>query len=481
MVTYYIIFWRRVNPSQEIYGIISSMRQLLQKLHARIGDFWWYSLMLFVACRAADLLNAFVGLWLVPKYVDPSELGAVLPLTQFANFLAIPAAAFANAFRNEVSRLSVGKEFGKLKTLMRGVFIATAIFLFLAIVVARFTMPLLLERIRIVEGSLGFVIIAASFVGAVSPIYTNALQALKKFREQSIINVISAPVRLIAMLVAMPFRAITGYFVGQAATPAFNIIATTFSLKKEFSAKAEPYWNKEIAKRFTILFALFLAWTLSSGFFLLVESTVLRQRLPDLDSAGYYMASRFSEISTYLFTALCAVLFPIAADLAKDSKAHHHLVAKSIIGNFIFCAIIGGIFCLFGRQILLFLPHGDQFAEYWWATPWLVAVAAICSIEGLYVTAEIAAGRFSFLQWLIPIDLAYPILLLLVTGYGYFSSILPTSWISFLDAHNIRSLDTMLWWITAVNSIKASICLVAMHHTYAKATHKAYLRAIDAI
>ena len=437
--------------------------------------------MLFVACRAADLLNAFVGLWLVPKYVDPSELGAVLPLTQFANFLAIPAAAFANAFRNEVSRLSVGKEFGKLKTLMRGVFIATAIFLFLAIVVARFTMPLLLERIRIVEGSLGFVIIAASFVGAVSPIYTNALQALKKFREQSIINVISAPVRLIAMLVAMPFRAITGYFVGQAATPAFNIIATTFSLKKEFSAKAEPYWNKETIKELLRLFVIFAISGIIGGFYLLVESTVLRQRLPDLDSAGYYMASRFSEISTYLYAALSAVLFPIAADLAKDSKAHRLLVAKSIIGNFIFCAIIGGIFCLFGRKILSFLPHGDQFAEYWWAIPWLVAVSSICAIQWLYTTAEVATGRFGFLKWLLPIDLAYPLLLLLVTGYGYFSSILPTSWISFLDAHNIRSLDTMLWWITAVNSIKASICLVAMHHTYAKATHKAYLRAIDAI
>ena len=462
MVTYYIIFWRRVNPSQEIYGIISSMRQLLKKLHTRIGDFWWYSLMLFVACRAADLLNAFVGLWLVPKYVDPSELGAVLPLTQFANFLAIPAAAFANAFRNEVSRLSVGKEFGKLKTLMRGVFIATAIFLFVAIVVARFTMPLLLERIRIVEGSLGFVIIAASFVGAVSPIYTNALQALKKFREQSIINVISAPVRLIAMLVAMPFRAITGYFVGQAATPAFNIIATTFSLKKEFSAKAEPYWNKEIAKRFTNLFALFLTWALSSGFCNLIESTVLRQRLPDLDSAGYYMASRFSEISTYLFAALSAVLFPIAADLAKDSKAHRLLVAKSIIGNFIFCAIIGGIFCLFGRQILSFLPHGDQFAAYWWAIPWLVGIAAICAIEGFFVIAEVAAGRFGYLRWMIPINLAYPTLLLLVTGYGYFSSILPTSWISFLDAHNIRALDSMLWWMTAANCLRAALCLASL-------------------
>ena len=137
------------------------MRKIAGKLHERMGDFWWYSLMLFCACRAADVLNAFVGLWLVPKYVDPSELGAVMPLTQFANFLAIPVAAFANTFRNELTRLSIGKEFGKLKTLMRGVFVATAVFLFLAIVVARFLLPAFLERIRIVEGSLGLVIIAA--------------------------------------------------------------------------------------------------------------------------------------------------------------------------------------------------------------------------------------------------------------------------------------------------------------------------------
>ena len=50
---------------------------------------------------------------------------------------------------------------------MRGVFAATAIFLFIAIIVARFVLPAFLERIRIVEGSLGLVIIAASFVAAV--------------------------------------------------------------------------------------------------------------------------------------------------------------------------------------------------------------------------------------------------------------------------------------------------------------------------
>jgi len=30
------------------------MKTLLDKLHARLGDFWWYSLMVFCAARVAD-------------------------------------------------------------------------------------------------------------------------------------------------------------------------------------------------------------------------------------------------------------------------------------------------------------------------------------------------------------------------------------------------------------------------------------------
>jgi O-antigen/teichoic acid export membrane protein len=184
--------------------------KFFERLHARLGDFWWYSLMLFVSCRAADLLNAFVGLWLVPRYVPPAELGAVLPLVHFSSFLALPLAVFASTFRNEISGLAIRKEFGKLKTLIRGVFIACAVFLFLALVVSRLLLPHFLARIRIVEGSLGVLILFTSFVGALAPIYGNALQALKKFRETSLINLLGAPLRLITMLIAMPFRPLAG-------------------------------------------------------------------------------------------------------------------------------------------------------------------------------------------------------------------------------------------------------------------------------
>ena len=38
-------------------------------VRARLGDYWWYSALLFVALRVGDLINAFIGLWLVPRFV----------------------------------------------------------------------------------------------------------------------------------------------------------------------------------------------------------------------------------------------------------------------------------------------------------------------------------------------------------------------------------------------------------------------------
>ena len=63
---------------------------------------------------------------------------------------------------------------------------------------------------------------------------------------------------------------------------------------------------------------------------------------------------------------------------------------------------------------------------------------------------------------MVPLDVIYPVLLLLVTGHGYFTGIIPASWTAFLAAHNIVSLDSMLWWMTALYSIKTLGCIIAM-------------------
>ena len=79
------------------------MRKLLDRLHSKLGDLWWYSLMIFVACRSGDVIQAFIGLWLVPKYVGTEELGAVLPLQQLSNLFAVPLAVLATALAKNVN------------------------------------------------------------------------------------------------------------------------------------------------------------------------------------------------------------------------------------------------------------------------------------------------------------------------------------------------------------------------------------------
>ena len=434
--------------------ILESLRACAGRLRARLGDFWWYSLMLFCACRAADLLNVFVGLWLVPKYVGPAELGAVRPLTSFAEFLALPVTIFATTFMKEVTTLAARGEYGRMKSLMRGVFLGAGAFLVLAVAASRLLLPLFLERIRVVEGSLGFLILAAAFTGAVAPVYLNALQALKRFKAISVLNIVGAPVRLLAMAATMPFRALSGYFVGQAATPAFLIAASVYSLRRELAAPAEPYWTRPVFRRFAALFLCVAAYYGFGSLLSLVEQTVLRQRLPGVESAAYYMTSRFSEIAGFVACTLTAVIFPFSAGLANEGRPTRPLVVRSSLVMLAAGGALALVFAFAGRPVLALLPDGDAYAGYAWAIPWLVGVTTLTAIQTLHLTTEIAAGRFGFLKWWAPVHLVFAAGLLLTTGYGYFESLLPAAWSGFLAVHNFVSLKAMLWWFTATAAVK---------------------------
>ena len=436
------------------------MKRLLDKIHARLGDFWWYTLMIFIAARAADCLNVFVGLWLVPKYVPPSELGAVQPLASLASFFAIPIAVFASTFQQELSNLALTKQFGKMKTLMRSVFIAAGVFLFASILVSRFVLPHFLLRIRVAEGSLGFIILLSSFVAAISPIFQNALRALKKFKATVVINIVGAPVRLLVMLITMPLRALSGYFIGQASPPAFSVITSVIALRKELSVPAEPYWTKEVVSRFARLFCIFGINALVGGLLPIAETLIIRQRLPEVESAAYYMMTRFAEIAAFLQTPLVFTLFPFTAELAAKGRNTLPLVLKASAAIIVTNAALALVFHLLGTPIISSLPHGSEYAGYSWITLGLIANATMLAIMALYTTAEISANRFGYMMILIPCNLLYVGALFLVTGHGYAEGLLPDAFVQFLARHNITSIETMLYWMNGATLVRLIFCFI---------------------
>ena len=435
---------------------------MFARIHARLGDFWWYSLMLFCACRAADLLNAFVGLWLVPKYVSPADLGAVMPLTSFASFITLPISIFAMTFMKELTTLATRGEFGRMKSLMRGVFIGAGAFLLLAVVTTYFVLPHFLWRIRVEIGSLGVIIVSYAFLQAVLPVYSNALQALKRFKTMSFLGVVSAPIRFFVMLVAMPYRALAGYFVGQAATPAFQIVASVWSLRKELSVPAEPYWSRPVFKKFSLLLLGIAVYYYSGSVLGLVEQTALRQRLPDIDSAAYYMTTRFADIACFIGTTLLTVLFPFTAALAAEGKPTRPLVVKSSLAMIATGGLLAAVFALFGKPLLAVLPGGDKYAEFSWAIPWLIGIGSLSAVQAFHINTEISAGRFAFLKWWLPIHIIGAAVLLFVTGYLYFVDYMPASWTSFLATHNFTSLKAMLVWFTFTTLVKMAFSLAEL-------------------
>ena len=92
-------------------------------------------ILLFLALRAADLLNLAGGLYLVPRFVSHEDLGAVLPLTTFATFVAIPLFAIAMTALRESASLRASGEHQQLRIFTRGVFAAVGIFAILTLAV----------------------------------------------------------------------------------------------------------------------------------------------------------------------------------------------------------------------------------------------------------------------------------------------------------------------------------------------------------
>ena len=410
-----------------------------------MNGFAMHSLMLFLALRVGDFVNVAAGMWFVPKYVSPEEIGAVLPLTSFATLVSLPMFAFAMTVMKESAWLAANGERGKVKSLLRGVFVAVAAVLALVLVVAAIATPGFVAKMKVSDASAGYLVVAAAFLGCAAPVYTDAIQSLKRFKALGAIEVAGAVVRFATMLVAMPVRALAGYFAGQAALPAFRMAASVFVLRRDLAVKAEPFWDRDAVRRMSLAFVAVLAYQAVPMAAALVEQSAMRIALPSVDSAGYYMASRFSDFLHYLTFPLLLVLFPYTATAARRGEATRPFVLQCSAAALAVSAAMVAVYALFGAELLALMPHGGDYAAYAGYMPWLVAITALTSCQVFYTNAEVSAGRFGFLWWFAPLHAAYAAALHFATAHGL-----------------VSDLRTMLWWLGGASAARFALSAIAL-------------------
>lgn len=416
------------------------------RLHARLGDFWWYSILLFVALRCGDLINAFIGLWLVPKYVPQAELGAVLPLLQITGFFGLPITILVVVFTKYLNHFQTLGEKSKVKSLIHMFWTWASVSILLGTWLSLWLMPHFFERIRVASGSLGILIVATSVLGTTAPVFTNALQALKKFKSMTVMNLFCAPIRLVVMLVAMPFRALSGYMLGQCAPSAFQIVWSWFALRQERTADVEPvpFWRDGEGRKI-LRYAVYVAIAYAGTSVLtVVFPLVIRQRLPEFDSAAYYIISRFAELATYVGQTLMIMIFPFAAEARTQQRNDLGVFVRSGVAVLAFGVLCAIVLRLCGGLILGSITLWKPYVSCVPHMAWLALALTIGVTVNVFVSYEIAAGRFLFLLHLLPLSIGYAAFLVCFTGYGFFQGCLPASCVDWMASLKIATLDNFI-------------------------------------
>jgi len=426
--------------------------KILSSLHDRLGDLWWYTILLFVVQRFGDVINMFVGLWLVPKYVPQQELGAVLPLSQFVNLIGLPLGIVAVPFMKYLNVYAERNELGKIKSLLRDAFIWTGILAVATFLIAYFLLPVLFERMRVASGSLGVLIVGISILTSVSVIFQNAVQGLKLYSATVWFNALAAPFRLVLMLVFMPFRPLSGYFMGQGASPGISVVGAIWVLRKRLgkAVKAVPYWKED--GRAMLRYALPVALgTVVAVVGTSVDQLIIRHRLSDFDSAGYYMISRFADIATYLGSVFIIFLFPMVAGKKAKGSDSLKILRHSIFGTTIGGLAIAALLWFFGAELLGLQEHWKIYQSLSRHMALLAVVNVSTIVIACLSTYETAQGRFRFMWYSLPITGFKALGLYLLTGYTFFEGAVPASWLQAVAALNPCRLGFLLTAFLATN------------------------------
>lgn len=381
-------------------------------------NFIKHAFVLFLALRAGDLVSITAGMWFVPRYVSPEDIGAVLPITSFATFLSLPIFALAMTVMKESACLSSNGERGKIKSLLKGTFLTTAAILVSTLAATALSMPIFLNKMRIDDSLAGFLVVASAFLGCCAPVWTDALQSLKRFNALAAIEVTGSVFRFTTMVLIMPLKALAGFFAAQASLPAFRIVAGAFALRRDLAVPAEPYWNHASIQRLTQSFLAILAYQGVPLFVSMMEQSLLRSSLPAADSAGYYMITRFSDFLFYLTFPLLLVMFPYTATAAQRGESTAPYVVKCSAATMIAASAMAAVYTLFGTELLALMPNGDNYPTYARYMPYLTLITALTSCQTFFTNAEVSAGRFRFMKWFVPLHCVYAATLYAGIKYG---------------------------------------------------------------
>ena len=403
---------------------------LKEKVKAWLGPIWWYSAVMFCVQRFGDVINLYTGLWLIPKWVSPAELGALLPLTQIGSFLGLPLAILLTPFAKFINTFGAKGENGKVKALVTDAFWLTSVSAVIIGAYTWFSAPLIFARLRIGNASLAWLLCGVAVTSVFMPIMNSALQALKLFRNMGVAGLTSAPVRLVVLLLLLPIAGLLGYFFAQMTMNIVILGVGFWGLRRlvSHSVQRESYYDhlKEMVQYTLPVAFIMSANTVATT----VQYFVIRQRLPDIESAAFYFCSRFSELPSMLWSAFGLVFFPFVSEAFERGGNTRRLLFQTLS-----IIVLGGGLISFGLGFVIEWIFGAVarwrgYVPYAYLVVWMSMTNVFGVAFACFSVHEMACRRFGFVSYSVLLGVLQSGVLLVLTGYGFFEPYLPMAWVN---------------------------------------------------
>lgn len=367
------------------------------------------TLLLFVATRLADAVHAVCGLWVVPRWIPPAELGAILPMLGFGAAVAVPFGVFLTVFVRSYARFMARGELRRARQIGRWALGLSLLLAVLTPLAAWPLLPWLFRILRTAPSAAGALAALYGLVMAFLPVAASALQARKRFGAMAAANLAGAPLRLAALLLLLPVLGMTGYFLGQLTPALVTLLFALWVLGRErrepcpeTPVAAEPLGRADLREMCRYGLRILVGNGVGAlGTF--AVALLIRARMTDEASGAYYLLTRFAEIAAYCTTGVTAVLFPFAVEAHAAGRSWARTGAFAALAVLLGSLLLAGLFLLLLPPLFRLLP---AYAPYVGAAPWgayLTAVTGLNMALSVWFTRCSAENDFGYLRYTVPL------------------------------------------------------------------------------
>lgn len=436
------------------------LSKIFRSIHKRLGDLWWYTILSFCVNRLGDLINLYIGIWLVPKYISPNDLGAVNPLISVAAFVALPITIFLLPVQKFLNVFSARGEYGKVRALLCDAVTVSLLFAAAIGIWLFIKGDGILERMHISDRRVFIPMAGFALFTCIDPVIKTAQRSLKCFNGMVFGGFVVPVVRLLSMFLLLSPFGVLGYLSSQllmnVSGTAIGVVVL-FNVVKRMEKRVSYIENISEMVRYSLPLVLSV---LAGSLQVFLESFVIRHRLPCEVSEGFYYPTIFGAIPGYATAALTVAFWPIVSDKFEKGESTKKILGDSMIFNI----LVGG-FVLAG--VAFVMPYVFSLNGPWAKFPdyskyvWQVGLITILkSVHGTFFTHQSACRSFRYIRYVVPLYLAESALLYCLPAWEVFRPYLPSLVWNGIDSLWTLSLQSFLTIIIVFNSICTLCALI---------------------